>query len=144
MPLSLQCENFPLTDSEVETLWQNVRKQTAFADEDVSLQCVSEEEITRLNHQYRSKNKPTNVLTFSYGPDADHDVALCVEVATREATERAIAIRDYVALLVVHALLHVAGIDHEESEEESVRMQTLEREILLSSGFVPQALSDVY
>jgi probable rRNA maturation factor len=144
MPLSLQCENFPLTDTEVNNLWQSVRTHTTFPDEHVALECVSKEEITRLNHQYRNKEAPTNVLTFSYGSDAEHDVALCMEVATEEASERDIAIRDYVALLVVHALLHVCGVDHEQSETESIRMKTLEQEILLSCGFVSQALSDVY
>lgn len=144
MPLSFQCERFPLTDTEVESIWQSVRAHTDFSDEQVSIQCVSIDEITRLNTEYRQKNSPTNVLTFSYGEDAEHDVALCMEVAEKEAAERSIAIRDYVALLLAHALLHVTGMDHEESEEKSLRMQSFEKDILLSCGFVPQALSDVY
>lgn len=144
MPLSLQSQQFPLTHTESENLWQHVRSATNVPDEDVALQVVDIEEITRLNKQYRKKDAPTNVLTFSYNTEGEHDIALCIEIATKEARERDIALRDYVALLLVHALLHATGIDHEESEEESMRMQALERDILLSCGFVPQALSDVY
>lgn len=125
-------------------MWKAALSLAKFPDEEVALACVGIEEITRLNERYRNKNAPTNVLTFSYGDDAEHEIALCMEVAEHEATERNIALRDYVALLVVHALLHVCGIDHEHSEEESLRMQALEREILVLCGFVPQALSDVY
>ncbi len=125
-------------------MWKSATTLTAFPDEEVAMECVSIEEITRLNVQYRNKDAPTNVLTFSYGSDAEHDIALCMDVATEEAKERGITLRDYVALLVAHAFLHVCGVDHEESEEEALHMQTLERKILLSSGFVPQALSDVY
>ena len=138
------CKDFPLTEKELQSLWHMARDRSNMPDDDVAMRCVSADEIQRLNKEYRNKDAPTNILTFSYAPEGEHDIALCLEVARSEAHARAIAIRDYVALLVVHGLLHVCGMDHEESKESEITMQEKEREVLLACGFVSSALSDVY
>ncbi|HLC49655.1 MAG TPA: rRNA maturation RNase YbeY [Candidatus Andersenbacteria bacterium] len=144
MPLTLQCEHFPLTEKELEDLWQATRERMHVPDDTVTLECVSIAEIQRLNREYRNKDVPTNILTFSYAPDTDHDIALCMDIAAQEASERSVALREYTALLVVHALLHVSGEDHEKSKQDSLHTAQAEREILLACGFVPEGLSDVY
>ncbi len=144
MPLHLQCEDFPLHKNEVALLWEATRAYTHCFDNTVTVQCVSAKEIQRLNRLYRNKDAPTNVLTFSYENEGDHDIALCMDVADTEARERGIALRDYVALLVVHAVLHACGYDHEISDDSAELMRQSEQAILLSSGFVPHGLSDVY
>ncbi|MDA1168886.1 MAG: rRNA maturation RNase YbeY [bacterium] len=138
------CKDFPLTKSELENLWQAARMKRNVADDEVAMRCVGVEEIQRLNKEYRNKDIPTNILTFSYEPEGDHDIAICMEVARAEAETRGIAIRDYVALLVTHAVLHVCGMDHEASKKDSFIMKEAEREILLACGFVAISLSDVY
>ena len=138
------CDNFPLTVHELDNLWQCARVLFTMPDDDVAMRCVTRKEIQSLNNKYRNKDAPTNILTFSYDAEGDHDIAICLEVARVEALERAIPLRDYVALLVVHGLLHVCGMDHEESEKSSIAMKEREREILRACGFVSQALSDVY
>lgn len=144
MLLLSRCEDLPLNQTEAQLLWGAVRKAIKCPDDHVSVQCVGENEIRSLNKQYRNKDKSTNVLTFSYGAEEEHDVALCMDVARREATERNIAIRDYAALLLVHAFLHVGGLDHDSSPEEAKRTQEYERTILEQCHFASQALSDVY
>jgi probable rRNA maturation factor len=144
MPCQVQCDDFVLTDKEVATLWELTRGETVFSDDIVSVQCVSAEEMKRLNFEYRKKDSPTNVLTFSYNEDHEHDVSLCMDVAEKEAQERGDTIRDYVALLLVHAFLHVCGMDHERSLGEAKKTEDIEKKILSTAGFVPQALSDVY
>ena len=148
MPIFLYADDvFSLTQQEVEELWSQTLKKTTSADEVVAVQCVSEEEIQRLNARYRKKDAPTNVLTFSY-PDAEnetsdteeHDIALCMSVAKREAKERGATLRDYVALLLVHAFLHAVGMDHEESQEQARATIAFEQDILRASGFTPISL----
>lgn len=140
----LGCKDFPITENDLLRLWETTRTNLQVPDDEVAMRCVSAEEIQRLNKEYRNKDAPTNILTFSYAPEGDHDIAICLEVARSEAESRSIPFRDYVALLVVHGLLHVCGMDHEESEKSLLAMKEKEREILLACGFVPQALSDVY
>ena len=97
MPIVMQqCEALGLSEEEVQNLWDQTREYRDFTDDEVTVRCVAADEMQKLNHQYRDQNKPTNVLTFSYG-DATHDVALCLEVAEREARERAVTVRRWVA-----------------------------------------------
>ncbi|MEX1997255.1 MAG: rRNA maturation RNase YbeY [Candidatus Andersenbacteria bacterium] len=144
MPISLQCSTLPLTAKEVEQLWQAVITQRGFRDEVVAIRCISEAEIQQLNATYRGKNQPTNVLTFSYGQndtwpghdsDAHHDVPLCLAVAKREAAARGLKLKDYAALLLVHAFLHITGMDHERSDQEALSTAEAERAILTTCGF---------
>lgn len=133
-------ENFPLHLEEVEQLWRETKRVRNFPDEAVNIKCVSEEDVRTLNKQYRHKDALTNVLTFSY--DNEHDIALCLPVAEQEAKERGVELRDYVALLLVHAFLHVTGMDHERSEEEARRTKYEEQNILAEAGFAADSLGD--
>lgn len=139
-------ENFPLKLTQVERLWQETIRARDFPDEAVNITCVSLEEMRTLNKQYRGIEKPTNVLTFSYGPTpgevASHDIAFCLPIAEHEAGERRVTLRDYVALLLVHAFLHATGMDHERSEEEADRTKQAERNILAAAGFETSSLGD--
>jgi probable rRNA maturation factor len=50
-------------------------------------------------------------------------------VAARNADEHGVPLDDEVALLVVHGLLHLLGMDHEE-DAAAERMEALERQLL--------------
>lgn len=147
MPVILQCDNFPLTPSQVEELWQTACRERQYPDEPVAIRCVSEAQSQELNAQYRGKNMPTNVLTFSYPPAPttpepahEHDVALCLKLATREAASRHQSAASYVARLLVHAFLHVTGLDHEKGAAAATLTHQLEQRILVQAGFGSQTL----
>lgn len=133
MPVFVQCNGFPLSDEEVAGLWRETVALRQYPDELVTVCCVTEREIKRLNKQYRGREEATNVLTFSY--DGEHDIALCLAVAKREAQEGNVSLRDYGAWLLVHAFLHVTGMDHEGTSEEADKMEKLEGAILKKKGF---------
>ncbi len=135
MPVGLQqCEELPVSFEDVELLWKRVREETGAGDDEVTVKCVSEEEIRKLNQKYRGIDKSTNGLTFSYG-DGRHDIALSLEVAEREAEQRGLDWSDYAAWLVVHALLHAGGMDHARSGEAEEKTREAEKRILRTSGF---------
>ena len=134
MPVEIHCKNIVLTPEEVTALWRATIEYCGMSDDVVGVQCVDENEIAQLNATYRKKNKPTNVLTFSYG-EGEHDVALCLPVIEREAVERSLALRDYTALVLVHAYLHVCGMDHERSQEEEEKTHVAEQHILKETGY---------
>ena len=58
------------------------------------------------------------------------DVVICPEVAARNAPEHAGSFDDEIALLVVHGILHLLGLDHMD-DDERLAMQDRERELLL-------------
>ncbi len=104
----------------------------------VTLRIVDEEEGRELNLAYRGKDYPTNVLTFVYDdmPDAGlaGDIVLCAPVVAREAAEQRKALAAHYAHMVVHAMLHLQGYEHEDEDEASA-MENLETAILAKLGY---------
>lgn len=108
-------------------------------DAAVTVRYVAELEARGLNRAHRGRDYATNVLTWildapGKGPLAG-DVAICAPVVAREAREQGKAVEAHHAHLLVHALLHLQGYDHERSAAEAGRMERRERDILASLGF---------
>jgi probable rRNA maturation factor len=107
------------------------------ADDELSISLVGDEEIRRMNRDYRGKDRATDVLSFSLR-EGEHgdvasalgDVVISLETAARQARERRATIEREVDRLLVHGILHLAGYDHEVSAREERRMKRKEREML--------------
>jgi len=107
------------------------------------IRVVEEEESRALNHTYRDKDKPTNVLSFPADvilpEEAGRtgkilgDIVICDPVVRREARTQKKNVQEHYAHMVVHGMLHLYGHDHAESAEADV-MEDLEREILSEFG----------
>jgi len=102
---------------------------------------VDEPEALALNRQWVGRDAACNVLTFAYGAqgpagpaEALADVVVCLPVVVRECGERGIGLAAHLAHLVVHGVLHAQGYTHED-EEEALRMESREAEILARFGF---------
>ncbi len=142
MAVTIQCKDFLLGDQDVTQLWSETIKfrQVEIIAAQVTIRCVTENEILKLNKRYRHTATKTNVLTFSYGNE--HDVAICLPVAMSEAKSRGNSLTNYVALLLVHAFLHITGMDHENSVAEAAETVVAERHILSTAGFSPYSLTE--
>ena len=57
------------------------------------------------------------------------DVVICPSVAARNAPEHAGTYEDELALLIVHGILHLLGMDHIE-DVDAEKMEARERELL--------------
>jgi len=112
-----------------------------------SLLLTSDREVHALNREWRGRDKPTNVLSFpmlgraellslaTEGPPVLlGDIALAYETCASEAEQRGIALRDHAAHLIVHGLLHLAGHDHEISDQDAAAMEALETKALARMG----------
>lgn len=113
----------------------------------LTLRLVGEAEARTLNAQFRGRDYATNVLTFAYGDDDDGhggrdggpgsardapvqaDIVICLPVLAREAREQRRTLRDHLAHLVVHGVLHAQGLDHED-DDEARAMEARETEVL--------------
>jgi probable rRNA maturation factor len=101
----------------------------------VTLRYVAEAEGRRLNREYRGRDYATNVLTFAYGgKPLSGDIVVCAPVVAREAKAQGKPVAAHHAHLLVHGLLHLAGLDHERGDEAR-RMEARERRILAALGF---------
>ena len=97
----------------------------------------SDAKLKTLNHDFRGKNKPTNVLSFpAAGEDGYRgDIAIAYGVAAREAKAAGKSLTDHASHLVVHGILHLAGYDHERNADAKV-MEALEVKILKKLGIL--------
>ena len=112
-----------------------------------SLLFTSDEQVHDLNREWRGKDKPTNVLSFPMlerddllalaadgPPEMLGDIALALETCRREAAEKGIPLEHHTAHLIVHGLLHLAGLDHVDSDEQAEAMEALEIAALAKLG----------
>lgn len=110
----------------------------------ISLSFITPLRMRRLNRQYRSKDRPTDVLSFSV-TEGDAfpairaketaelgDIFVCPAMATREAKRRGIPLEEELVRLVVHGTLHLLGYDHATEADED-RMFALQERITASS-----------
>jgi probable rRNA maturation factor len=124
-------------------------------DTEVSLLFVDEATISSLNERFLEKQGPTDVLAFPIEDEADRsgrspdeggtgpgsieadtgrllllgDVVICPAVAAHNAVEHGVTFDDEIALLVVHGILHLLGMDHE-GDAEAERMELREQQLL--------------
>ncbi|MEH0687696.1 rRNA maturation RNase YbeY [Vibrio cholerae] len=109
------------------------------SDAEVTIRIVDSEESQQLNHEYRGKDKPTNVLSFPFeappGIEMDllGDLIICRQVVEQEANEQGKPLMAHWAHMVVHGSLHLLGYDHIE-DDEAEEMESLEIEILDKMG----------
>jgi len=134
--------------SEVEALpsesqivaWLDATIDEANSAAEITLRIVDEAESQQLNHDYRHKNWPTNVLSFPFQAPPGvkiavlGDLVICAPVVEREAEEQQKSREAHWAHMVVHGTLHLLGYDHL-SEDETVVMESREKEILATLGF---------
>jgi len=101
----------------------------------VTVRYVGAAESRRLNRRFRGKDYATNVLSFPYSAKPlEGDLVICAQVVAREAREQGKTLRAHHAHMLVHGLLHLAGLDHERARE-AARMEGRERRILAELGF---------
>lgn len=111
---------------------------------EITLRIVDDDEIQALNHQYRGKDKPTNVLSFPFdmpeGLPEDviapllGDIVISAPVVAREAREQNKPLDAHWAHMVTHGVLHLLGYDHIEDEDAEL-MESLEIRALADQGF---------
>ena len=127
---------------------ENLLKED-FKDVYVSINFVSDEEIQRLNREFRNIDKVTDVLSFpnlnktpneklkKFRKLADFDtnllflgdIVISKKVAKKQAREYEHSLKREVCFLALHGFLHLLGFDHIKEEDEKI-MTKLQNKIL--------------
>jgi probable rRNA maturation factor len=94
---------------------------------ELSLVFLGPSKARKLNKQYRSKDKATNVLSFeSDDPLSLGDLVFCPTVIEKEAKREKLSYRKYLAYLVLHGILHLLGMDHEKDLTNAEEMYAIQ------------------
>ncbi len=127
----------------VDAATATLRHEGADPSGSLSLLLAGDEELQRLNGQFRGQDKPTDVLSFPAGEAAGiasaalgaylGDIAISVPTAQRQAQAGRHKLEEELMLLTVHGVLHLLGHDHA-TEAERARMWGAQGEILMQLG----------
>jgi len=118
---------------------------TFLTSKDIELLIVNNQTIKEINHQYRLKNEPTDVLSFPFEQEFNYlplgSIIISEDFVKDKAIEYNHSIDNELKLLFIHGLLHLLGYDHEkdlgeqrEKEEELIKHFNLPSSLIVRSS----------
>jgi rRNA maturation RNase YbeY len=114
-----------LSQKRVEDIARRVLRNERVRAAELSITFVTTRAIARLNEKHLGHQGTTDVISFGFAavtPDAPvvGDIYIAPDVARENARRHGEGVREEIARLVIHGVLHVLGHDHpEEGREES-------------------------
>ena len=100
---------------------------------ELSILLTDDGTIRQLNRHYREIDAATDVLSFPQDPDyatsicegkvPAGDVVISLDTLRRNARVREIPEEEELKRLLIHGILHLEGLDHEDERSEMIRVQ---------------------
>jgi len=104
---------------------------------EVEVLLANDRTLRRLNRQFRGKDKSTDVLSFPATANYAGDLAISLDTAQKQANEHGHSLRDEVRVLLLHGVLHLAGMDHEaDAGEMAAAEASLRKRLGLPNGLI--------
>lgn len=130
-------ENLKIYEKTIKSIFKDINLKKEF-----NLIFTTEEEIQRLNKEFRNIDRVTDVISFANCDDPDNelerelgDIFICVKRAHEQAIEYGHSdIREF-SFLAVHGYLHLCGFDHQNKEDEEIMFKKQD-EILERAGIL--------
>ena len=100
---------------------------------------TTDREIRALNRRFRAKDAATDVLSFPSGSEngAAGEIAISLDRAAAQAREHGHSLDEEVRILMLHGVLHLAGMDHENDSGEMAKAEARWRKRLgLPAGLI--------
>lgn len=134
--------------------WANLAQAVLVAeglggDCELNLTFIDSDEMASLNGEHMGKVGPTDVLSFPLDDDPDltfpgqprllGDVLICPEVVEKQAPGEP---DDEMALMVVHGVLHILGMDHMEPDEEAEMKAAEQRHLSAWKSAAPSSTAE--
>lgn len=128
--VSTEGVRIPLARDRVVSIARAALRAERVRDAMLSIAFVTSAAIAKLNRKYLGHSGPTDVISFSFGNPLVGDIYISPDVARRNARQYAIGVREELARLVIHGVLHVAGRDHPASARAASPMWKLQERLL--------------
>src|SRR5262249_17311527 len=114
---------------------------------EVTVLLASGDEVRALNRRFRGKDQETDVLSFPAEMDATAmswsaaDIAISLPAARRQAREQRHGVEEEIGVLLLHGMLHLAGMDHERDHGQMRRTEErLRRSLGLGRGLIARGV----
>jgi rRNA maturation RNase YbeY len=103
----------PLARARVASIARTALRAERVREGMISIAFVTRAAIARLNRRYLGHGGATDVISFAFGdPLLVGDIYISPDVARRNARAYGVGVREELARLVIHGVLHVVGHDH--------------------------------
>ncbi len=116
-----------LDSEQMHAIMQKILDILNYSDFDIGILLTNNKTIRDYNRSYRNKDKPTDILSFSYHPDLKPgkrikvkteedknlgDLILSLEYIKKEAEKLNVSLDERLKVLLVHGICHLLGYDH--------------------------------
>ncbi len=116
-----------ISSEQLEEIAKTILSDYYEEEPDFTLTFVTEDSIRELNKTYRDTDSVTDVLSFESDGEIDPetgreylgDIVVCLEQAKRQAEQSGHSVKNEIALLEIHGLLHLLGYDHMDEEQHA-------------------------
>ncbi len=115
--------------------------ELGFSNWDLSIALCDDKRIRELNLEYREKDEATDVLSFEQGETFEDpeigerflagDIVISLDTLAENAAYFGVSKDEELKRLIVHGILHLGGMDHEDNKPER-EMLILQEKILSS------------
>jgi len=110
-----------LAAARVESIARDTLASERVRDAMLSITFLSDRAIARLNAKHLGHRGATDVISFGFraarkGSPVIGDIYIAPAVARAHAIDRGVPVREELARLVVHGVLHVLGYEHPEAD----------------------------
>ena len=139
-PENLQIDE--IIEADIRRAVETIGQLYDAADCEVSITLTNDENIHKINKQYRHVDKPTDVISFAFHESEEPeilfdtvdksdkelsldilgDIIISVERAKIQAEEYGHSFKREIVFLTVHGMLHLLGYDHME-ETDRIEME---------------------
>ncbi|MGK5092990.1 rRNA maturation RNase YbeY [Deltaproteobacteria bacterium TL4] len=131
--------SLPLTEKKIQRILREFLRHLGHEQRGLNLHLTRDEDMRKLNLQYRNLDSSTDILSWSYweeDPESEllGELAISTDRVKVQATQNEWDEKTELIRLLAHGCAHLAGYDHERSEEEEQRMLSVEIELLKMVG----------
>ena len=130
----------PLSRARVSAIARRVLASEKVGEAMISITFLSARAMGTLNRKHLGHRGPTDVIAFGFreaGREAPviGDIYIAPDVAREGARRHRVGVREEIARLVVHGVLHVLGYEHADDESRVTSAMWRRQERLLASVF---------
>lgn len=121
---------------ELKILAEKILQHYGKEKESVTVLLCGSRLIKKLNKEYLSRDRETDVISFPINEVMEEgkylgDIAISVPYAEKSANGRGEPLENELKRLIIHGILHLLGWDHEKDSGEMEKEETRIRKLLL-------------
>jgi probable rRNA maturation factor len=122
----------------VHSLVKKLSEDLVFSLINLEINFITSEKIHQLNKTHLNHDYTTDIITFDYSDDflqLDGEIFISVDDAKINAKKFKVSLKEELARLIIHGILHLLGYDDQITNEKKI-MKRMENKLLSSYKFI--------